>query len=700
MGREDSHRGRASVPGGSPPEDGRPTPQPTRPHHPEQSQQPPSEPWPPGAATQTGGAGMPADETGMRTEAARTQADAAAVQTEAAWPQAGGRASVPPTGRADPRTAGDRAMHPGPTEGPVQVSGRASVPTGGASPERVNPGSPSDAQGRAAVRPPEQGPAGPGAGRAAVPTPGSGDAQVSGRAAVPPVTSATSAGAQPALGSARAPERPGGPAASGHGPGVLGTGPRRSRRTLLISVFSALVLLAGAAGVLFVTRPGPVEGWLAADPTAAPSVTATPEPIPTPVLMAADTDAVAPSAAGVRSAVAPLVTVPALGSRVNVSIVDAATGEKLFERNPDAMTTPASTTKLVTAATVLAARGPAYRLTTRAVAGARPGEVVLVGGGDPTLAVNGKGQFPGAARLDRLAAQVRKALGGTAPTRVLVDTSMFTGPATGKGWSSGIIAPEGQVAAIQPLMTNAGRKVPVHNEVGGDPRFADPALAAGQAFAKQLGVTAAVRRGKAPPADASAAPDGPAPGAELGKVASPPLVHVVDWMLEQSDNVLAEVLSRQVALAAGRPASFDGASAAMIEKLRELGLETDEIRLADASGLSRNNAISPSLLTDLLALAASGRQPALSSMFAGLPVAGWSGTLRTRFATPAPNRAGQGLVRAKTGSLTGVNTISGQLVTRDVRLLAFAIMADRTGDSLAARAALDRIAARLVACGC
>jgi D-alanyl-D-alanine carboxypeptidase/D-alanyl-D-alanine-endopeptidase (penicillin-binding protein 4) len=459
--------------------------------------------------------------------------------------------------------------------------------------------------------------------------------------------------------------------------------------------------------VLFVARPGPVEGWLAADPTAAPSVTATPEPIPTPVLMAADAEAAAPSAAGVRRAVAPLVTAPALGSRVNVSIVDPVSGEKLFERNPDRLTTPASTTKLVTAATVLAARGPAHRLVTRAVAGARPGEVVLVGGGDPTLAVNAKGQFPGAARLDRLAEQVEKALGGTAPTRVLIDTSLFTGPVTGKGWSSGIIAPEGQVAAIQPLMTNAGRRVPVHNEVGGDPRFPDPALAAGQAFAKQLGVKAAVGRGRAPAADPgapsagpSAAAGAPVPGTELGRVQSPPLVHVVDWMLEQSDNVIAEVVSRQVALAAGRPASFDGASKAMIAKLGELGLDTGEIRLADASGLSRDNAISPSLLTDLLALAAGGEQPMLSSMFAGLPVAGWSGTLRTRFATPAPNRAGQGLVRAKTGSLTGVNTISGQLVTRDGRLLVFAIMADRTGDSISARAALDRIAARLVACGC
>ena len=87
-------------------------------------------------------------------------------------------------------------------------------------------------------------------------------------------------------------------------------------------------------------------------------------------------------------------------------------------------------------------------------------------------------------------------------------------------------------------------------------------------------------------------------------------------------------------------------------------------------------------------------------MFGGLPVAGWSGTLRTRFVTPAPNQVAQGIVRAKTGSLTGVNTISGALITKDGRLLVFAIMADATGDSLSARAALDRIAARLVACGC
>lgn len=458
-------------------------------------------------------------------------------------------------------------------------------------------------------------------------------------------------------------------------------------------------------------RPGPVDRLLGGGPEPSPSPTATPDPIPTPVLAAADSAAVAPSVAGVRAAIKDLVKAPALGSRVNVSVLDGATGEALFEQGPDIRTTPASTTKLVTAATVLAARGPAYRLVTRAVAGDEPGEVVLIGGGDPTLAVADKAQFPGAARLDKLAEQVKESLGGTAPTKVTIDTTLFSGPATAQGWDSTIIAPEGQVSAIQPLMTNGGRRQPVHNESGGDPRFPDPALATGQAFAKQLGVKAAVKRGEAPadpaagasgaPADASqAAGAAVQPGAELGRVQSPPLVHVVDWMLEQSDNTLADVLARQVALAAGKPASFTGSAEAMIAKVGEFGLPVEEIRLSDASGLSRQNAISPSLLTDLLKLAADGSQPALTPIFGGLPVAGWSGTLRTRFAERQDNEAGQGIVRAKTGSLSKVNAISGQLVTKDGRLLVFAILADSTGDSLAARAALDRIATRLVSCGC
>ena len=495
------------------------------------------------------------------------------------------------------------------------------------------------------------------------------------------------------------------------GPGPVRT--ERSRRVRILAIFAVVgLILVGLAGVTFVVRPGPVKGWLGADPTTAPSAPITPDPTPPPVLVAAADDGTAPSAAGLKAALDPLVASKSVGTAVNVSIVDAATGEALYQRNADILTTPASTTKLLTAAAVLAARGPAYRLTTRAVAGPNPGDVVLVGGGDPTLAVSATNQqFPGSARLDVLAAQVKKALGAVKPTRVLIDTTLFTGPATAIGWDSDDISPGGQVAKIQPLMTNGGRIKPVHNEIGGDPRYADPALSAGKAFAKQLGVTAPVTRSKAPAtpaatgsatpaAEESAAPDAVVPGRQLGQVQSPPLVQVTDWMLQQSDNVIAESLGRQVALATGKAPSFDGAAAAIIAELGGLGLGTDEANLYDASGLSRHDNISPKTLTDVLALAAGGTQPAVSSLFSGLPVAGWSGTLRTRFVTPSTNRVGQGIVRAKTGSLSGVNTIAGELITKDGRLLVFAIMANGSGSVDTARAGLDKILAKLVSCGC
>ncbi|WP_328463066.1 D-alanyl-D-alanine carboxypeptidase/D-alanyl-D-alanine-endopeptidase [Actinoplanes sp. NBC_00393] len=484
-------------------------------------------------------------------------------------------------------------------------------------------------------------------------------------------------------------------------------GPRRSR-TKLVSALAVLMLLALVAAVGLVVRPGPVDEWLGATPTTAPtSVPITPEPSPTPVLVAAEAAGVTPDTAAVKAALDPLVGAAALGSTVHVSVLDVASETVLYQRNADRMVTPASTTKVLTAATALAARGPAYRFQTRVVAGANPGEVVIIGGGDVTLGVNAKRLFPGAARLDKLAEQVKKALGGTKPTKVLVDTSLFSGPETAPGWGSGDIG-AGQVARIQALMTNGGRVQPVHNDFGGDPRFADPALAAGKAFAKFLGVTA-VGRGKAPAAAAGVTPSagasleagaGLAAGTELGMVESPPLVQVVEWMLQMSDNVLAEAIGRQVALAAGQPASFAGAAGAMSAKLTELGLPADEADLYDASGLSTRNNISPDLLVQTLSLAAGGEQAALSNMFNGLPVAGWSGTMRTRFVTPSPNQSAQGIVRAKTGTLSGVNTLAGVLITKDGRVLAFAIMAKGGANAVTARSALDKVAARLVQCGC
>ncbi|MFG1675668.1 D-alanyl-D-alanine carboxypeptidase/D-alanyl-D-alanine-endopeptidase [Micromonospora sp. NPDC049282] len=470
-----------------------------------------------------------------------------------------------------------------------------------------------------------------------------------------------------------------------------------------MALAGVLVLVLAVAG-LAVLRPGPVAGWLGGEGTPSGVAAAPPEPDPPAVLAGPDANAPLPTGAGIRAALDPLVRAAALGDRVNVSVADVTTGKALYGSGPDTPTVPASVTKLATGVAVLSARGPAHRIPTRAVAGANPGEVVLVGGGDPTLAVDRKNAFyPGAARLDDLAAQVRAALGGTAPTKVVVDSSLFSGPVFEPGWDPDI--PTGGFgAAITALMTDGARKDPARARRTAEEtnhaadRVPEPDLTAGRQFARLLGLSgsaAQVTRGKAPAAGAAGAL-----GAELGKVESLPVIRLVDIMISDSDNVIAEAMARQVALAKDKPGSFAGGAAATDEVLGGLGLPVGEISLADGSGLSRTNRISPSLLTDLITLAGNGSHPELAAIFGGLPVGGWSGTLDERYRTAA-TRTGAGVVRAKTGTLSEVNAIAGTVTTADGRLLTFAVLTDRTQGSLdETRQALDRITSALAGCGC
>lgn len=407
--------------------------------------------------------------------------------------------------------------------------------------------------------------------------------------------------------------------------------------------------------------------------------------LPPAVLTAMDSQAPVPSPDAVSAALAPLLAAPALGSHITASVVDVATGQVLFGSEPDAAMTPASTAKVVTAVTALAARGPAYRIPTRVVAGAQPGEVVIVAGGDPTLGTFQTSYYPGAPRLDDLANQVRSALGDTAPTKVSYDLSVFTGPNIGPAWDADAVT-NGSGAVITPLMTEGGR---TKREKYSD-RFAQPDIQAAQAFARLLGL----------PAGAIAPGTAPAGAKELGKVESAPLVRMVEFMLQESDNVLADTLARQVALAKGQPASFDGAAAAMRTVLTELNLPVAGYGLVDGSGFSRTDRLSPALLTSILATAARADRADLHGVFSGLPVAGYSGTLATRYTKPQEGAPAAGMVRAKTGTLTKVNSLTGIVVDADGRTLAFAFMADQTTNGAQAVIALDRVAAALAACGC
>jgi D-alanyl-D-alanine carboxypeptidase/D-alanyl-D-alanine-endopeptidase (penicillin-binding protein 4) len=363
--------------------------------------------------------------------------------------------------------------------------------------------------------------------------------------------------------------------------------------------------------------------------------------------------------------------------------VDAETGEVLLARGSGTPVVPASTNKILTAAAILTKVGTDRRLATRAVAGAVAGDVVLVGGGDPTLAAGTPASYTGAARLDRLAAQVKAA--HAAPRRVVIDGSLFAGPTTGPGWDPDIVR-FGFGAPVTALTVDGGRADPKS-----DVRDPNPDLVAGRAFARALGLPpSAVVRGRAP-----------AKAAVLGVVWSPPMLSMVEQMLTRSDNLLAENLARQVALAAGRPASFAGAAAAVRDALGTLGLDVTAERLADGSGLSRANRLTTRLLTAVLTMAGGNDHPALRGLLTGLPVAGYSGTLAERYAA-APARSAAGLVRAKTGTLTGVNGLAGVVLDSGGRRLAFAFVANgvRLGGGDAAELALDRAGATLAACGC
>ena len=171
-------------------------------------------------------------------------------------------------------------------------------------------------------------------------------------------------------------------------------------------------------------------------------------------------------------------------------------------------------------------------------------------------------------------------------------------------------------------------------------------------------------------------------------------------MLTVSDNDVAEALLRQVAVADGRPATFDGGAAAVRDVLGKLGLDLAGYKVLDGSGLSRQDRVAPEFLVRF-ALASATDHPDLRAAVTGLPVAGFTGTLAEdgRFQSP-DSSAGAGLVRAKTGSLTGVATLAGVVRDKDGQLLLFALMADKVSDETAARTALDRLAAGISGCGC
>jgi PBP4 family serine-type D-alanyl-D-alanine carboxypeptidase len=190
----------------------------------------------------------------------------------------------------------------------------------------------------------------------------------------------------------------------------------------------------------------------------------------------------------------------------------------------------------------------------------------------------------------------------------------------------------------------------------------------------------------------------PPQAVQLGQVQSPTVAELVEHLMTESDNDVAEAMVRQVALKAGRPGTFADASAAVMGVLAGLGVRGG-ILVNDGSGLSTANRITPAALASVISLAASPGRPRLRAAITGMPVAGFSGTLDAPRYTAPPSRQGAGVVRAKTGTLDGVSTLAGIAHDADGRVLAFAfMMGDGRGPVDPGR--LDRLAAAVASCGC
>ncbi len=439
------------------------------------------------------------------------------------------------------------------------------------------------------------------------------------------------------------------------------------------------VLVLGAGGYAAADAYDLVPGVLTLEPapSAAPYPTVPAADIDGPALAALDPSAPAPTTAQVQAKVTALVADPRLGPSVGVVVADQLTGDVLGSQSASTGRQPASIAKILTAVAALTALGPDTTLPTTAVRA--DDQVVLVGGGDIMLSdqAGDPDAVDGRAGLGDLAAQTAQALhaDGTTTVRLGVDDSLFDAPTIAPGWDPSYLR-DGYVAPVTALAVHVGRTDPTKEY---SQRQADPAMAAGQAFAARLadhGITVTEVTRAAAPVGAT----------QIGTVTSAPLRDITEYFLRISDNTVTEAIARLVAIDQGQPATFDGATTAVLDVAATLGVRTDGAHLADASGLAAGSAVPATTFLDAVQLATNPAHPALRDIVTGMPIGGLTGTLADRYTTSDA----RGLVRAKTGSLKGVTSLAGTVITTDGRALDFVVMADQTpGNQPNARAAVD-----------
>jgi D-alanyl-D-alanine carboxypeptidase/D-alanyl-D-alanine-endopeptidase (penicillin-binding protein 4) len=368
--------------------------------------------------------------------------------------------------------------------------------------------------------------------------------------------------------------------------------------------------------------------------------------------------------------------------------VDDGRGMSVYSQRADLPLIPASNLKLLTATAALD-RIPAIdrfhtevRATRPPVNGVIAGDLWLVGAGDPLL---GTADFAAQAGyqhqprpstpLEDLAAKLAAAGVRHIQGRLLGDESRYDTRRVVPTWSPSYLT-DGEVGPMSALTVNDNEAQWTPKEVPA-PSPASNASAVLARLLQQRGVqVGGTGEGTAPPTAASV----------VASVDSAPIADVVGVMLTQSDNLAAELLTKEL----GRRFGGAGTTAAGLGVIRadlpNLGMPTNGVSMVDGSGLDRSDRATCQVL--LRAVERGGPAGAIAK---GLPVAGKTGTLFHRYGgTPLAGR-----LSAKTGTLNGAAAFTGWLATDKSGQLAFSYLVNGIASEAEGHALEDRVAAAL-----